>query len=63
MANSPNILAGLKQAELLNVRAAARRAGETQLAVAITKELSERRTNKQIAQGQQLLAELLKKQK
>lgn len=58
-----NPFAGLKESELINVRQAARRAGEHQLAAAVTKELSDRRNAKQIADGQQLLAELLKKVK
>lgn len=60
---TPNILAGLKESELINARQAARRAGEHQLATAITKELSDRRTSKQVLEGQKILADLLKKPK
>lgn len=62
MANE-NMLAGLKESELINARQAARRAGEHKLAQAITKELSDRRTNKQALEGQKILADLLKKAK
>lgn len=58
-----NIFAGLTDGQLINARQAARKAGERALATAITKELSERRTNKQIAEGQSLLAQLLKTDK
>lgn len=58
-----NVFAGLTDQQLINARQAARRQGEHQLAASITKELSDRRTAKQVAEGQKLLADLLKKAK
>lgn len=55
-----NTFDGLTDGQLINTRQAARVANEDKLALAITKELSERRTTRQAALGQQLLAQLIK---